>query len=90
MYNFDTSVILESIPFLIEGIKITLFISVISSICAFLTGLITVFFRTMGSKPLKFIAISYVEIIRNTPLLIQLYFIYKSLPAIGLMLPPIG
>lgn len=90
MYNFDTSVILESTPILIDGIKITLFISVISSICAFIIGLITVFLRTMGTKPLKFIAVSYVEIIRNTPLLIQLYFIYKSFPDLGFMLPPIG
>lgn len=89
MFNFETSVIVESLPVLIEGIKITLFISVISSICAFIIGLVVVFFRTMGSRPIKFIATSYVEIIRNTPLLIQLYFIYKSLPAIGLMLPPI-
>jgi His/Glu/Gln/Arg/opine family amino acid ABC transporter permease subunit len=90
MYNFDTSVIIESLPILADGIKITLFISVISAICAFIIGLITVFFRTMGEQPLKFLAVSYVEIIRNTPLLIQLYFVYKSLPALGFMLPPIG
>lgn len=90
MYNFDTSVIIEALPVLIEGIKITLFISVISSILAFIIGLIVVFFRTMGARPLKFTAVSYVEVIRNTPLLIQLYFIYKSLPSLGLMLPPIG
>ena len=35
-------------------------------------------------------AVSYVEIIRNTPLLIQLYFIYKALPDFGLMLSPIA
>jgi len=89
MYNFDASVIIEAMPVLIAGIKITLFISVISAICAFVIGLITVFLRTMGTKPFKFIAVSYVEIIRNTPLLIQLYFVYKALPAFGLMLPPI-
>lgn len=90
MYNFDISVIIESMPVIITGIKITLFISVISAVCAFLIGLITVFLRTMGTKFLKFITISYVEIIRNTPLLIQLYFVYKVFPAFGLMLPPIG
>jgi len=89
MYNFNTSVIIEALPYLIDGIKITLFISVISTICAFMIGLITVFLRTMGTGFLKFIAVFYVEIIRNTPLLIQLYFVYKSLPALGLMIPPI-
>ena len=90
MYSFDTSVIIKSLPVIIEGIKITVFISVISSICAFIIGLIIVFFRTTGTRPLKFMAVSYVEIIRNTPLLIQLYFIYKALPDFGLMLSPIG
>lgn len=90
MYNFDFSVIIASIPLFINGIKITLFISVISSVIAFIIGLIVVFLRTMGSKPVKFLAAAYIEVIRNTPLLIQLYFIYKSLPDIGLTLPPIG
>lgn len=87
---FDISVIIKSLPAIIEGIKITVFISVISSVCAFIIGLIIVFFRTTGTRPLKFMAVSYVEIIRNTPLLIQLYFIYKALPEFGLMLSPIA
>ena len=90
MDSFDISVIIKSLPVIIEGIKITVFISVISSVCAFIIGLIIVFFRTTGTRPLKFMAVSYVEIIRNTPLLIQLYFIYKALPDFGLMLSPIA
>ena len=90
MYNFDISVITKSIPLLIDGIKITVFISAISSVCAFLIGITVVYFRTAGSKPIRFLAGSYVEIIRNTPLLIQLYFTYKSFPDIGITLPPIG
>ncbi|MEI8388780.1 MAG: amino acid ABC transporter permease [bacterium] len=90
MDNFDISVIIKSLPVIVEGIKITVFISVISSVCAFIIGLIIVFFRTTGTRPLKFMAVSYVEIIRNTPLLIQLYFIYKALPEFGLMLSPIA
>ncbi len=90
MYNFDTAVIIESIPNLIDGVKMTLFISVISSICAFIIGLIIVFSRTMGLKYLKFFAVCYVEIIRNTPLLVQLYIMYKALPSLGIMLSPIS
>jgi len=51
--------------------------------------MIVVFFRTMGTKPLKLAAVAYVEVIRNTPLLIQLYFIYKSLPDFGVSIPPV-
>lgn len=90
MFSFDTSVIIKALPFLMEGVKITLFISVISSVAAFIIGVFLVFFRTMGSSPLKFFAVSYIEVIRNTPLLIQLYFVYKALPSFGMMLPPIA
>lgn len=89
MYDFDISTIIKALPSIINGIKITVFISVISSVCAFLIGLIIVFFRTMCNGPLKFFAGVYVEVIRNTPLLIQLYFIYKSFPDLGLMFRPI-
>lgn len=89
MYNFDPSVIIESLPLLISGIKITVFISVISSFCAFIIGMIVVYCRTMETGFIKFLAVTFVEIIRNTPLLIQLYFVYKCLPGLGLMLPPI-
>jgi len=89
MYSIDFSVIKEAQPLLIEGIKTTLYISSISSVFAFLIGFILVFLRTMGNIFLKFISTSYVEIIRNTPLLIQLYFIYKILPDLGLMISPV-
>lgn len=89
MYEIDFSVIVNALPQLIEGIKITLFISVISSVIAFLIGLIIVFMRTMGGKRLRFLGTTYVEIIRNTPLLIQLYFVYKALPVLNVYLNPI-
>lgn len=90
MLNFDISVITESLPVFAEGIKTTVYISLLSSLFAFIIGIIVVFFRTLGSETTKFIATSYVEIIRNTPLLIQIYFIYKCLPDFGIMLSPIN
>lgn len=89
MLNFDTSTIIESMPLLIEGIKTTVFISLISSLFAFIIGVVIVFYRTFDSGIMKFISSIYVEIIRNTPLLIQLYFVYKCLPYFGIMLSPI-
>jgi len=89
MYIIDFSVIKEAQPLLIEGIKTTFYISSISSVCAFLIGFFIVFLRTMSNSFFKFLAASYVEIIRNTPLLIQLYFIYKIMPDLGLMISPV-
>jgi len=89
MYDLDMSVIIKSIPSLLEGVKMTVFISGISSIFAFIIALLLVFFRTMGRRCLKCAASGYVEVIRNTPFLIQLYITYKAFPSIGIMLPPI-
>ncbi|HSA05834.1 MAG TPA: amino acid ABC transporter permease [Candidatus Gastranaerophilales bacterium] len=90
MYNINFDVIAQAAPQLIQGIKTTIFISVISSVCAFIIGLVIVFMRTMGGSLLKAIGAIYVEIIRNTPMLIQLYFVYKALPDLGLFLHPIA
>lgn len=89
MYEFEFNIIENAIPYLIDGIKTTLFISIISSIIAFLIGIIVVFMRTMGEWLISFIGATFVEIIRNTPLLIQIYFVYKALPAVGINFHPI-
>lgn len=89
MYETDFSVIFNNLPQLAEGVKITIFISAISSCCAFLIGVFIVFLRTMGTSALQTIGTIYVEFIRNTPLLIQIYFIYKALPGFGAYLNPI-
>lgn len=89
MYKLNFAVILEYLPLILQGIEITIFISVISSVFAFIIGLFIAFARNTRHKPIKFIATFYVEIIRNTPLLIQLYILYKGLPSIGISLPGI-
>ena len=88
MYNFDT--IINTLPQLIKGIEITLFVSLISSVIAFLIGLAIVFARTAVNGLLNKSGTIYVEIIRNTPLLIQLYFVYKVLPKFDIHLHPIS
>lgn len=84
MYNFDINVIKTSMPFILEGLKLTVFISVVSCFFAFLVGLLTAFLRNLPNKPIRLAAATYTEFIRNTPLLIQLYILYKGLPALGL------
>jgi len=90
MYEIDFTVIIEALPELTAGIKTTVFISAVSSLIAFLIGLVVVFARTMGSSVLAAVGTAYVEIIRNTPLLVQLYFVYKVFPELGLKLSPVA
>ncbi|MDM8517896.1 amino acid ABC transporter permease [Desulfobacterales bacterium HSG16] len=70
---------------LISGILITLKIAGISMIFAFFFGLGTAFLRLSDSLIGTFIARLYLEVIRNTPLLIQIFFLYFVIsPIIGI------
>ncbi len=70
---------------LLEGLKITLYISLISLVFALVIGLLTAIFRLSNSFVARGLAVFYLEISRNTPLLIQIFFIYFVLgPTLGL------
>ncbi|MBD0383937.1 amino acid ABC transporter permease [Paenibacillus sedimenti] len=73
-------VIVDAIPTLIQGALITLKIVVVSLIIAFVLGLIAGLMSTSVNKFLRGIATVYVDIIRGTPLLVQVFFIYFGLP----------
>ena len=89
MYDFDISVIINALPAIVEGLKLTVFISLISSVIAFLAGCVIAYLRISGFSLLNKLCVIYVEIVRNTPLLIQLYIYYKGLPGIGISLSPV-
>jgi len=70
---------------LLEGLLITLRISLISLFFALVIGLLTALFRLSNSFVARWLAIIYLETSRNTPLLIQIFFIYFVLgPMLGL------
>lgn len=70
---------------LLFGLGITLKISAISLILAFLIGLLTAVLRLSDLVMGRVIARCYLEVVRNTPLLIQIFFIYFVLgPVLGL------
>jgi polar amino acid transport system permease protein len=67
---------------LLEGLKVTLQITAASFVLAFTIGLITALCRLSGSVLARMAARGYLELIRNTPLLVQLFFIYFVLSPI--------
>ncbi|MEW5821967.1 MAG: amino acid ABC transporter permease [Cyanobacteriota bacterium] len=88
-YNFDWQVIVDATPLLIDGFKITVFISLISSIIALVVGTSAALARLSKNKVINAIGTGYVEFFRNTPLLVQIYLYYRGLPNIGIELDPI-
>jgi polar amino acid transport system substrate-binding protein len=76
------------LPLLLRGAVTTVEISVLAMSLAVVAGLVVVLLRLYGIPPLNWVAQAYVEVIRGTPLLIQLFLIYYGLPEIGIRLNP--
>lgn len=74
------------LPILLKGAGITIVISFLSMFLAITLGMVICFLRLYAGKVSRFLATAYVEIVRGTPLLIQLYLIYYGLPNIGIRL----
>lgn len=79
---------LDFLPVLGKGALMTLQITIASMMIAMFFGLIIALLRVYAPKPISIIAVAYIEIIRGTPLLIQLFFIFYALPTIGIKLSP--
>lgn len=78
--EFDWSVIWPALPVLIEGAKMTLLISVLGLIGGLVIGLIAGFARAYGGWITNNLALAFIEIIRGTPIVVQVMFIYFALP----------
>jgi glutamine transport system permease protein len=69
-------IISAALPMLLKGLQVTLYIFVIAIILGFLIGLVIALFRLAPFKILNWIAKVYVDAIRGTPFIVQLFFIY--------------
>ena len=91
MGGLDFSFLKEYFPVFLEGAKWTLIISAITVILGALLGTILCFmkrskFSLFKVKILRVISTAYVEVIRGTPLLLQIYIVYFGLPSFGIQL----
>lgn len=79
---FNFNLIIESLPLLLSGAWITIEITGMSVGIGFLIGMIVSLVRMSSITPLKWLAKLYVDIIRGTPLLVQIFIIYFALPRV--------
>ena len=77
-------------PFFMEGVKNTLIIAALSVVLGLIFGTLMAVMRMCRIKPLKWIAVAYIEFIRGTPLMVQLMFIFYGLPMIGITFPDVS
>jgi polar amino acid transport system permease protein len=69
---------------LLDGVVDTIILAALSILFGSIIGTLGAVARSFGPRWLSLIVGAYVEVIRNTPLLIQLYFVFFSLPMFGL------
>lgn len=84
--EFDLAYLMAQMPALMRGLVVTIEVSAISIALSIVIGLAGAACRLMRIPVLAQGFAGYVEFIRNTPLLVQLFFIFYGLPAIGLKL----
>ena len=87
-YQLDPSVVIKHLPLFLKGVFLTVEISFFAIVIGLLIGILAAVARTSRFKILNFIAAAYVEVFRNTPLLIQIFIIFFGLPGIGIKLSP--
>ena len=85
-YHFDFGWLAEYYPVLIKGVIVTLELTLIGAVLGILLGIACAWARALGPRWLKPFVATYVELIRNTPFLIQLFFIFFGLPGIGVQM----
>ncbi|MGG6895040.1 MULTISPECIES: amino acid ABC transporter permease [Rhizobium] len=85
-YHFDFGWLAEYYPVLIKGVLVTLELTLIGAVLGIILGIACAWVRALGPRRLKPLVATYVELIRNTPFLIQLFFIFFGLPGIGVQM----
>jgi polar amino acid transport system permease protein len=86
-YQFDFEAVLSQWPALLHGAAITLGLTFWATITGFVLGTLCAIGRTSGPTWLRNLIGAYVEVIRNTPLLIQAYFLIFGMASAGVRLP---
>ena len=86
--TLDFLAVLEQWPLLAKGVAWTLALTAIASLVGLAVGVAGAWARHQGPAWLKWVVGSYVEVIRNTPFIVQLFFVFFALPAAGVRLSP--
>jgi len=87
-YKFDFGPVLDGFPNLIWGCLGTLGLALSGMILSIMIGIGGVVLRDGRVKPLRWLVMGFVEIVRNTPFLVQIYFIFFALPLAGILFNP--
>ena len=86
MYQFNWRPVFDNFDLLLKGLGLGLGIALLAIALGSLLGLAAAFGRIYGTRPVRWLATAYVELVRNIPLLLIIYFVYFGLPLLGVSL----
>jgi len=87
-YVFQFNIVWDHLPELLEGALLTIRLSATAMALGLCLALLCAYGQSAGPRPVRWLVASYVELIRNTPFLVQIFFLYFALPQLGLKLNP--
>ena len=82
-YRFQFQVIWENWDLLLAGVGLTLQLSALAIVLGLVVGIVGALCRTSGNRYVSLLAAAYVEALRNTPLLVQLLFLFFGISSLG-------
>jgi len=86
LIQLDFAAVLSQWPLLVRGLAWTAGLTFVAVVLGLSLGIACAWARSSGPSALRWIVASYVELVRNTPFIIQLFFVFFGLPAIGVRL----
>jgi len=86
--ELDFAAVLGQWPLLVRGVAWTLALTALATVVGVALGVACAWLRVHGPAAARWIVGAYVELIRNTPFIVQLFFVFFGLPAAGLKLTP--
>ena len=88
MYQFNFQPVFENLDLLLHGAWLTVRLSFMAMVLGLIVSVFGAVAKTSGIRPLRWLIDIYVEVIRNTPFLVQIFFIFFGLPAAGISMAP--
>ena len=86
--SLDFAAVLVDWPLLLRGVAATVGLTAVSAVAGVAVGVVCGWARAWGPVGLARAVAVYVELVRNTPFIVQLFFIFFGLPSLGLRLSP--
>lgn len=83
-YSFQFGDVFAAWPLLLRGTWSTIALSISAMLMGLVVAILCAWGKTAGPRPLRWLINAYIELIRNTPFLVQLFFFFFALPALGL------